>query len=57
MSIISSRVLQDRVTDHRVPISTTGLENIMQGGVNLDLLTAALQEKWDEESLDALTEQ
>lgn len=29
----------------------------MQGGVNLDVLAAALQEQWDEESLDALTEQ
>lgn len=47
---------QDRATDHRIPLSITGLDNIMQGGENLDTLTDAYQSMQDEERLNALTE-
>jgi len=46
--------MQDRVTDHRIPLSITGLENIMQGGENLDILANALEGLQTAERLDAL---
>jgi peptide chain release factor 1 len=44
------------VTDHRIPLTLSGLEEIMEGGEMLDALGRELERKEDEEQLEAMLE-
>ena len=45
---------QDRVTDHRVPVSVSNLEDVVAGGSALDNLMELVREADEEDRLDAL---
>ena len=45
---------QDRVTDHRVPVSVSNLEDVVAGGAALDNLMELVREADEEDRLDAL---
>ena len=45
---------QDRVTDHRVPVSVSNLEDVVAGGSALDNLMELVKEADEEDRLDAL---
>jgi peptide chain release factor 1 len=45
---------QDRITDHRVPITISGLDDVFEGGETLDMVSRELEIKEEEESLDAI---
>lgn len=45
---------QDRVTDHRVPVSVSNLEDVVAGGPALDDLMELIEEADEEDRLDAL---
>ncbi len=57
MALIPGRRLppsQDRITDHRVPITISGLDDVFEGGETLDMVSRELEIKEEEESLDAI---
>lgn len=45
---------QDRLTDHRVPLTLSGLEDAMEGGEAIDIVCDQLEAKETEEALDAI---
>ncbi|GAA5873831.1 hypothetical protein JCM3774_000696 [Rhodotorula dairenensis] len=47
---------QGRLTDHRIPLTVSALEEAVQGGEVLDLINAELEEREDRERLDDVVE-
>lgn len=45
---------QDRVTDHRIPLTISGLSDAMEGGETLDMVSRELEIKEEEENLEAI---
>ena len=45
---------QDRVTDHRIPLTMTGLHNMLDGGPTIDDFAASLREKEEDERIQEL---
>ncbi|KAK4699384.1 peptide chain release factor 1, partial [Phenoliferia sp. Uapishka_3] len=45
---------QDRITDHRIPLTISGLSDAMEGGETLDMVARELEIKEEEENLDAI---
>ncbi|KAL8280665.1 hypothetical protein RQP46_006988 [Phenoliferia psychrophenolica] len=45
---------QDRITDHRIPLTISGLDDAMEGGETLDMVSRELEIKEEEENLDAI---
>ena len=46
--------VQDRVTDHRVPVTINNLRDVVSGGPTLDSLVEVLEETDEEDRLKAL---
>jgi hypothetical protein len=47
-------VLQDRITDHRIPLTISGLADAMEGGETLDMITRELEIKEEQEYVEGL---
>ncbi|GAA5877917.1 hypothetical protein JCM1840_002946 [Sporobolomyces johnsonii] len=45
---------QGRLTDHRIPITTSGLEDAMDGGETLDMVSRELEIREEEEAIEAI---
>jgi hypothetical protein len=45
---------QDRITDHRIPLTISGLADAMEGGETLDIISRELEIKEEEENLEAV---
>lgn len=45
---------QDRITDHRIPLTISGLDEAMEGGEVLDLVARELEIKEEEEGLEEI---
>ena len=45
---------KDRITDHRIPLTISGLSDAMEGGETLDMVSRELEIKEEEENLDAI---
>lgn len=48
--------LQGRLTDHRIPLTLSALEEAVQGGEVLDLINRELEEREDRERLDEVVD-
>lgn len=48
------RCTQDRITDHRIPLTISGLSDAMEGGETLDMISRELELKEQEEALESI---
>ena len=44
------------MTDHRIPITTSGLEDAMEGGETLDMLVRELEIRDEEDGVEGILE-
>lgn len=49
-------MIQDRITDHRIPLTISGLDDAMQGGETLDMISRELEIMEEQDGLDAILE-
>ena len=54
MRIWGTDGFQDRITDHRIPLTISGLDEAMEGGEVLDLVARELEIKEEEEGLEEI---
>ncbi|GAA5912063.1 uncharacterized protein JCM6883_007097 [Sporobolomyces salmoneus] len=48
---------QGRLTDHRIPITTSGLEDAMEGGETLDMVVRELEIRDEEDAVEAILQE
>lgn len=53
---LTSRCPQDRITDHRIPLTVSGLSDAMEGGETLDMVSRELEIMEEEDALSEILE-